>query len=80
MSPNHLPLSATLKVMVLSYGDHLSNNILWAGMFIGRNGYGPKQSLTKMVMGRMTRNLNKHYTYAKTKTGSRSASLFPLNE
>ena len=42
MSPNHLPLSATLKIMVLSNGDHLSNNILWAEMVIGRNGYGPK--------------------------------------
>ena len=50
---NHLPLSATLKIMVLSYGDHLSNNILWAEMVIGRkwlwaemvmdlNGYGLK--------------------------------------
>ena len=47
MSPNHLPLSATLKIMVLSYGDHLGNNILWAEMVIGRmvmgrNGHGPK--------------------------------------
>ena len=42
MSPNHLPLSATLKIMVFSYGDHLSNNILWAEMVIDRNGYGPK--------------------------------------
>ena len=25
MSPNHLPLSVTLKIMILSYGDHLSN-------------------------------------------------------
>ena len=49
--PNHLPLSATLKTMVLSYGDHLSNNILWAEMVIGRNGYGPKWSWTEMVMG-----------------------------
>ena len=48
----HLPLSATLKIMVLSYGDHLSNNILWAEMVIGRNGYGPKWSWTQMVMGR----------------------------
>ena len=39
--PNHLPLSATLEIMVFSYGDHLSNNILWAEM-----------SLTEMVMGR----------------------------
>ena len=52
MSPNHHPLSATLKIMVLSYGDHLSNNILWAEMVIGRNGYGPKWSWTEMVMGR----------------------------
>ena len=52
MSPTHLPLSATLKIMVLSYGDHLSNNILWAEMVIGRNGYGPKWSWTEMVMGR----------------------------
>ena len=52
MSPNHLSLSATLKIMVLSYGDHLSNNILWAEMVIGRNGYGPKWSWTEMVMGR----------------------------
>ena len=51
MSPNHLPLSATLKIMVLSYGDHLSNNILRAEMVIGRNGYGPKWSWTGMVMG-----------------------------
>ena len=53
MSPNHLPLSATLKIMVLSYGDHLSSNILW-NMVIGRNGhgYGPKWSWTEMVMGR----------------------------
>ena len=42
MSPNHLPLSTTLKIMVLSYGDHLNNNILLAEMVIGRNGYGPK--------------------------------------
>ena len=47
MSPTHLPLSATLKIMVLSYGDHLSNNILWtemvwAKMVMDRNGYGPK--------------------------------------
>ena len=49
--PNHFPLSATLKIMVLSYGDHLSNNILWAEMVIGRNGYGPKWSSTEMVMG-----------------------------
>ena len=52
MSPNHHPLSATLKIMVLNYGDHLSNNILWAEMFIGWNGYGPKWSWTEMVMGR----------------------------
>ena len=52
MSPNHLPLTATLKIMVLSYGGHLSDNILWAGMVIGRNGYGPKWSWTEMVMGR----------------------------
>ena len=52
MSPNHLPFSATLEIMVLSYGDHLSNNILWAEMAIGRNGYGPKWSWTEMVMGR----------------------------
>ena len=52
MSPNHLPLSATLKIMVLIYGDHLSNNILWAEMVIGRNGYGPKWSCTEMVIGR----------------------------
>ena len=50
MSPNHLPLLATLKIMVSSYGDHLSNNILWAEMVIGRNGYGLKWSLTEMVM------------------------------
>ena len=50
--PNHLPLSATLKIMVLSYGDHLSKNILWAEMVIGRNAYGPKWSWTEMVMGR----------------------------
>ena len=49
---NYLPLSATLKIMVLSYGDHLSNSILWAEMVIGRNGYGPKWSWTEMVMGR----------------------------
>ena len=47
MSPNHLPLSATLKIMVLSYGDHLSNNILWTEMVIGRNGLW-----AKMVMDR----------------------------
>ena len=52
MSPNHLSLSATLKTMLLSYGDHLSNNILWAEMVIGRNGYGPKWSWTEMVLGR----------------------------
>ena len=88
MSPNHLPLSATLKIMVLSYGDNLSNNILWAEMVIGRNGYGPKWSWTEMVMGRndpeplynMSRDVNnKHYAYAKTKTRSRSVSLFSLN-
>ena len=42
MSPNHLPLSATLKIMVLSYGDHLSNNIIWVEMVMDRNGYGLK--------------------------------------
>ena len=42
--PTILPLSATLKIMVLSYGDHLSNSILWAEMVIGRNSYGPKWS------------------------------------
>ena len=42
MSPNHLPLSATLKIMVLIYGDHLSNNILWAEMVMGQNGHGLK--------------------------------------
>ena len=52
MSPNHLPLSATLKIMVLSCGDHLNNNILWAELVIGRNGYGRKWSWTEMVMGR----------------------------
>ena len=52
MSPNHLPLSAILKIMVLSYGDHLSNNILWAEMVKGRNCYGPKWSWTEMVMDR----------------------------
>ena len=41
-----------MSIMVLSYGDHLSNNILWAEMVIGRNGYGPKWSWTEMVMGR----------------------------
>ena len=41
--------------MVLSYGDHLSNNILWAEMVIGRNGYGPKWSWTEMVKGRNDR-------------------------
>ena len=51
-TPNHLPLSATLKIMVLSYGDNLSHNFLWAEMVIGRNGYGPKWSWTEMVMGR----------------------------
>ena len=38
--------------MVLSYGYHLSNNILWAEMVIDQNGYGPKWSWTEMVMGR----------------------------
>ena len=52
MSPQPSYLSATLKIMVLSYGDNSSNNILWAEMVIGRNGYGPKWSWTKMVMGR----------------------------
>ena len=52
MSPNHLPLSATLKIMVLSYSDHLSNNILWAEMVIVQNGYGPKWSWTELVMTR----------------------------
>ena len=78
MSPQPSSLSATLKIMVLSNGDHLSNNILWAIMVIGRNGYGPKWSWTEMVMGRnnleplynMSHNMrkNKHYAYAKTKT------------
>ena len=52
MSPNHLLLLATLKIMILSYADHLSNNILWAEMVIRRNGYGPKWSWTEMGMGR----------------------------
>ena len=29
---------------IISYGDHLSNNILWAEMVIGRNGHRPKWS------------------------------------
>ena len=49
MSPQ--PSSFVSKIMVLSYGDHLSNNILWAQMVIGRNCYGPKWSWTKMIMG-----------------------------
>ena len=57
MSPQPSSLSATLKIMVLSNGDHLSNNILWAEMVIGRNGSGPKWSWTEMVMGRNNRNL-----------------------
>ena len=57
MSPNHLPLSATLKIIVLSYGDHLSNNILWAEMVIGRNDYGPKWSGPKWLWAEITRNL-----------------------
>ena len=46
-----------IEIMVLSYGDHLSNNILWAEMVIGRNGYRPKWSWTQMVMAEMTWNL-----------------------
>ena len=57
MSPNHLPLSATLKIMVLSNGDHLSNNILGAEMVIGRNGYGPNGHGPKWLWAEMTRNL-----------------------
>ena len=63
MSPNHLPLSDTLKIMVLSYGDHFSNNILWAEMVIGRNGYGPKWSWTEMVMGR--NNMEPYYNMSR---------------
>ena len=47
MSPQPSSLSATLKIMVLSNGDNLSNNILWAEMVMtemvmGQNGHGPK--------------------------------------
>ena len=49
MSPNHLPLLATLKFMVLSYGDHLINNILWVEMVIGRNGHEPKWLWAEMT-------------------------------
>ena len=48
MSPNHLPLSATLKIMVLSYGDHLSN----VQYSMGRNGHRPKWLWAEMVMDR----------------------------
>ena len=89
-TPKPSSLSATLKIMVhvLSYGDHLSNNILWAEMVIGRNGYGPKWSWTEMVMGpndpeplyNMSRDVRKQtFAFAKTKTRSRSESLFLLN-
>ena len=57
---------------------------------MGRNGHRPKWSWTEMVMGRndpeplynMSRDMRKQtliYAYAKTKTQSRSASLFSLN-
>ena len=52
MSPQPSYLSATLKIMVLSYGDNLSNNILWAEMVMGLNGHGPK-----WLWAEMTRNL-----------------------
>ena len=42
MSPKPSSFVGYIKIMVLSYGDHLSDNILWAKMVIGRNGYGPK--------------------------------------
>ena len=54
MSPNHLPLSATLKIMVLiklwrpfkqqySMGRNGHRpKWLWAEIVMDRNGYGPK--------------------------------------
>ena len=42
MYPQPSSLSVILKIMVLSDGDHLSNNILCAEMVMGRNGHGPK--------------------------------------
>ena len=52
MSPQPSFFVGYIEIMVLSYGDHLSNNIIWAEMVIGANGYGWKWSWTEMVMGR----------------------------
>ena len=89
MSPQPSSFLATLKIIVLSYGDHLSNNILWTEMVIGRNGYGPKWSWNKMVIGRndpeplynMSRDVRKQTLCIceKTNSRSRSVSLFSLN-
>ena len=42
MSPQPSSFVGYIDIMVLSYGDHLSNNILWAEMVMDQNGYGPK--------------------------------------
>ena len=48
MSPNHLPLSATLKIMVPFKQQYSMDRNghrpkwLWAEMVMDRNGYGPK--------------------------------------
>ena len=52
MSPQPSSFVGYIENYGINYGDHLSNNILWAEMVIGRNGYGPKWSWTEMVMGR----------------------------
>ena len=70
--------------MVLSYGDHLSNNILWAEMVIDRNGYGPKWSRTEMVMNRnnpeplhnMSRDVRKQTLCICENKAAKSISVF----
>ena len=52
MSPQPSSFVGYIEIMVLSYGDHLSNNILWAEMVIGRNGHRPNWLWAKMVMDR----------------------------
>ena len=84
MSPQPSSLSATLKIMVLSNGDQLSNNILWAEMVIGRNGYGPKWSWTEMTMGRnnpeplysMSLNMRKQTLCISENKDSKPISIF----
>ena len=52
MSPQPSSFVGYIEIIALRYVDHLSNNILWAEMVIGRNGHGPK-----WLWAEITRNL-----------------------